>query len=123
MYGLSEAFRYFVLTAPVKPNASVDTLFHAITDNTPLSPISGDAYVFFSTDLKKIIIFRWDGENFIIFNKCLINKRLRIPFKSAEIACYELSYDDLFTFLRKNDLPYTIGSKKGKKQVANILTI
>lgn len=121
MYGLSEAYRYFMCTIPVRGNANADTLFHAIADNTPLSPVSGDAYVFFTTDLKKIIVFRWDGENFIIFNKCLIHKRLQIDFKNVEIACFELSYDDLFTLLRKNHLVVPRGPQKSKMRIKKLI--
>ena len=108
-------------TLPVKGNASVDTLFHAIADNTPLSPISGDAYVFYTSDLKKIIIFRWDGENFIIFNKCLTTKRLRLHFKVADIVCYELTYDDLFTLLRKNSIMHGQSRKRGIRKLKKTL--
>ena len=121
MFGLSEAYRYFVCTLPVKGNASVDTLFHTIADNTPLSPISGDAFVFFSTDLRKIIILRWDGESFIIFNKCLVNRRLRVPGKYAEVACFELPYDDLFTLLRKNHLVAPRGPQKRNMRTRKLL--
>lgn len=121
MYGLSEAYRYYVYTRPVKGNASADSLFHTITDNTPLSPISGDAYVFYTADLKKIIIFRWDGENFIIFNKQLIRRRLRLSFKSPEIVCYELSYDDLFTLLRKNTITHSQSQKRNIRKVKKLL--
>lgn len=121
MFGLSEAYRYFVYTLPVKGNASVDTLFHAIADNTPLSPISGDAYVFFSADLKKIIILRWDGESFIIFNKYLISKRLRVTNKDSKIVCFELPYDDLFTLLRKNHLIISRSPQRSKKQIKKLL--
>lgn len=108
-------------TIPVRGNANADTLFHAIADNTPLSPVSGDAYVFFTTDLKKIIVFRWDGESFIIFNKCLISKRLRVPNKYTEVACFELPYDDLLILLRKNHLSMPRAPKRRKSRVQNLI--
>lgn len=121
MLGLSDSYRYFVFTQLVRGNSGINTLFRLISDHSPLSPISGDAYVFFSTDLKKITILRWDGENFILFNKHLIHKRLQVNFKDVEIACFELSYDDLFTLLRKNHLVVQRGSQKSKTRVKKSL--
>lgn len=121
MLGLSDTYRYFVFTQLVRGTCGLNTMFHLISDLTPFSPISGDAFVFFSTDLKKITILRWDGENFIIFNKCLIHKRLQVDFKNVEIACFELSYDDLFTLLRKNHLVVPRGPQKSKMRIKKLI--
>lgn len=123
MFGLSDSYKYFVCTQPVRGNASESTLFRHACAACGTPPTSGDAFIIFSTDRHKMSVVRWDGENLIIFNKFLTHSTFRIPRIDADVACFELCYDDVFTLVRKNCLSVPRALQRAKKRAKDILLI
>lgn len=123
MFGLSETYKYYVCTEPVKGNASESTLFRHICAACDMTPTSGDAFIFFSTDRRKMSVVRWDGESLRIFNKCLTHSTFRLPRIDADIACFELCYDDVFTLIRKNRLCVPRALQRAKRRAKDLLSL
>ena len=53
MFGLSNNVRYFMCQHPVNMRKGIDSLFNLIISESPLAPMAGDVFVFFS---KKAVI-------------------------------------------------------------------
>ena len=47
MFGLESNSRYFMCQHPVNMRKGIDSLFGLIQSESPLSPMSGDVFVFF----------------------------------------------------------------------------
>lgn len=48
MFSLESSSRYFMCQHPVNMRKGIDSLFSLIQSESPLSPMSGDVFVFFS---------------------------------------------------------------------------
>ena len=48
MFALDSSRRYFMCQQPVNMRKGIDALFNLIQSESPLSPMTGDVFVFFS---------------------------------------------------------------------------
>lgn len=48
MFSLESSRRYFMCQHPVNMRKGIDSLFNLIQSESPLSPMTGDVFVFFS---------------------------------------------------------------------------
>ena len=65
MFELSENNRYFFFPEPVRMSYGIDGLSKLVYAHPALSLVSGDIFVFFSHDRKRIKLLRWDGDYII----------------------------------------------------------
>ena len=106
MFELSENNRYFFFPEPVRMSYGIDGLSKLVYAHPALSLVSGDIFVFFSHDRKRIKLLRWDGDGFILYYK-----RLTDMFRGVTISCpdgksihvEECSVIELCTFLYTYD--------------------
>ena len=71
MFGLESCHRHFVCQHPVSMNKGIDALFSLITCESPLSPMTGDVFVFFSKNRQAVKLLRWDTDGFLLYQKRL----------------------------------------------------
>ncbi len=93
MFGLESCHRYFVCQHPVSMNKGIDSLFNVITSESPLSPMTGDVYVFFSKNRQSVKLLRWDGDGFLLYHKRLERGSFELPRKNPVTGYYELSWE------------------------------
>ena len=71
MFSLEANHRYFMCHHPVNMRKGIDSLFNLIQAESPLSPMSGDAFVFFSKNRQSVKLLRWDTDGFLLYQKRL----------------------------------------------------
>lgn len=71
MFGLESGQRYVMCLHPVSMRKGIDSLFNLITSESPLSPTSGDVFVFFSANMQSVKIMKWDSDGFLLYQKRL----------------------------------------------------
>ena len=71
MFSLEASHRYFMCQHPVNMRKGIDSLFNLIQAESPLSPMSGDAFVFFSKNRQSVKLLRWDTDGFLLYQKRL----------------------------------------------------
>lgn len=101
MFDLNENTRFFMCSYPVSMNKGIKGLTNLIMIETSFSPMSGDAYVFFSKDRKQVKILKWDNDGFILYQKRLVKGRFRIPDdKPDSMGCVQMSWDTFYLIMR-----------------------
>lgn len=60
-----------------------------------LSPISGDAFLFFGKHRQRVKILKWDGDGFLLYYKKLERGSFELPSFNPNSGNYELSYQTL----------------------------
>ena len=60
MFTLDSNHRYFMCRQPVNMRKGIDALFNLIQSESPLSPMTGDVFVFFSRNRQSVKLLRWD---------------------------------------------------------------
>ena len=98
MFGLESNSRYFMCQHPVNMRKGIDSLFGLIQSESPLSPMSGDVFVFFSKNRQSVKILRWDTDGFLLYQKRLERGSFELPRINPETRYYELSWET-FTFI------------------------
>lgn len=83
---------------PVRMNKGIDGLFNIIHSESPLSPMNGDAFVFFSKNRQSVKILRWDTDGFLLYHKRLEKGSFELPIKNPQTGYYELSWET-FSFI------------------------
>jgi len=104
MFELTDKSRYFLCLYPVRLNMGIDGLYNVIASNTHLSPMSGDAYVFFNSSRKMVKILKWDIDGFLLYQKRLARGRFELPEYNEESGCFELSWDTFYFIIKGVDL-------------------
>jgi len=100
MFNLDENSRYFLCTMSVNGNMGINGLITAIRSHTPLSPTSGDVFVFFSKNRKTVKILKWDKEGFLLYQKRLEGGTFQMPIYSTTQTCVEMPWDTFYFILR-----------------------
>lgn len=101
MFELNENTRFYLCSYPVSMNKGINGLTNMIMVETNFSPMSGDAYVFFSKDRKQVKILRWDTDGFVLYQKRLVKGRFRVPdFLNGTNGCQELNWETFFMIMR-----------------------
>ena len=91
MFELSENNRYFFFPEPVRMSYGIDGLSKLVYAHPALSLVSGDIFVFFSHDRKRIKLLRWDGDGFILYYKRLTRGTLTFLVIARKKACTNLT--------------------------------
>lgn len=98
MFELNSNVRYFMCQHPVRMNKGIDSLFNLIRSESPLSPMNGDIYVFFSQNRQSVKILKWDTDGFLLYHKRLERGSFELPKINATTGYYELDWD-IFNFI------------------------
>lgn len=98
MFSLDSNVRYFMCMHPVNMCKGIDSLFSLIGSESPLSPMSGDVYVFFSKNRQSVKLLKWDTDGFLLYHKRLERGSFEMPRKNADTGYYELSWET-FSFI------------------------
>lgn len=98
MFSLGNNLRYFVCQHPVRMNKGIDSLFNLIKSESPLSPMTGDVFIFFSKDRHGVKILKWDTDGFLLYHKRLERGTFEIPFSDPVTGYCEMSWET-FTFI------------------------
>lgn len=101
MFDLNENTRFYMCSYPVAMNKGINALTNLIMIETNFSPMSGDAYIFFSKDRKQVKILRWDTDGFVLYQKRLAKGRFRVPdLMNGVKGCMELNWETFFMIMR-----------------------
>ena len=84
MFSLENSSRYFMCQHPVNMRKGIDSLFSLIQSESPLSPMSGDVFVFFSKNRQSVKILRWDTDEFLLYHKRLERGSFEMPCRNAD---------------------------------------
>jgi len=98
MFSLESNSRYFMCQHPVSMRKGIDSLFSLIQSESPLSPMSGDVFVFFSKNRQSVKILRWDTDGFLLYQKRLERGSFELPRVNPVTGYYELSWET-FSFI------------------------
>lgn len=98
MFSLDSNVRYLMCLHPVNMRKGIDSLFNLINAESPLSPMSGDVFVFFSKNRQFVKILKWDTGGFLLYQKRLGRGSFEMPQKNAATGYYELSWET-FSFI------------------------
>ncbi len=83
---------------PVNMRKGIDSLFNLIQAESPLSPMSGDVFVFFSKNRQSVKLLRWDTDGFLLYQKRLERGSFEMPRINPSTGYYELSWET-FSFI------------------------
>ncbi|MBQ0090616.1 MAG: IS66 family insertion sequence element accessory protein TnpB [Prevotellaceae bacterium] len=92
MFGLENSCRYYMCQHPVNMRKGIDSLFALIQSESPLSPMNGDVFVFFSKNRQSVKLLKWDTDDFLLYQKRLERGSFEVPQKNAVTGYYELSW-------------------------------
>lgn len=118
MFELSENNRYFFFPEPVNMGYGIDALSKLVCTYPALSLVSGDIFVFFSNDRKRVKLLRWDGDGFVLYYKRLARGTFDLPLYNAEKGVYELDWYT-FYFTMRGITAYGLRFKKRFKITPN----
>ena len=79
MFGLESNVRYFMCQHPVSMRKGIDSLFNLVVSESPMSPMTGDVFVFFSKNHQSVKLLRWDTDGFVLYQKRLEKGTFEIP--------------------------------------------
>lgn len=112
MFGLESCHRYFVCQHPVNMGKGIDALFNIITSESPLSPMTGDVFVFFSKNRQSVKLLKWDTDGFLLYHKRLERGTFELPQKNPITGYFELSWET-FSFIMSG---VSLGSVRFRKR-------
>ena len=96
MYALTDGHRYYLYQGYVRMNLGIDGLYRIVRSQMPdLSPVSGDAFLFFGKNRQSVKILRWDGDGFLLYYKRLEGGSFELPLFNPHMGNYEVSYRTL----------------------------
>ena len=93
MFALDSSRRYFMCQQPVNMRKGIDALFNLIQSESPLSPMPGDVFVFFSKNRQSVKLLRWDTDGFLLYQKRLEKGSFEQPRLNPSTGYYELSWE------------------------------
>lgn len=95
MFELNENHRYYFFPDAVNMSLGIDGLSRLICAQPALSLVSGDVFVFFSRNRKRVKLLRWDGDGFVMYYKVLAQGSFDAPCYNESKGVFEL---DWYTF-------------------------
>lgn len=98
MFGLEKDTRYFMCQHPVSMRKGIDSLFNLVVSESPLSPMEGDVFVFFSLNRQSVKLLKWDTDGFVLYQKRLERGSFEMPKMNAQTGYYELPWET-FSFI------------------------
>lgn len=93
MFSLGSGSRYFMCQHPVNMRKGIDSLFSLVISESPLTPMNGDVFVFFSRDRHSVKILRWDVDGFLLYQKRLERGSFELPSRDPATGYYELPWE------------------------------
>ena len=93
MFALDSNRRYFMCQQPVNMRKGIDALFNLIQSESPLSPMTGDVFVFFSKNRQSVKLLRWETDGFLLYQKRLEKGSFEQPRLNPSTGYYELSWE------------------------------
>ena len=100
MMGLDEHTRYYVYQGYADMGLGINGLTKIVSQRMGMSPISGDAYVFFGKDRSMAKILRWDTDGYLLYHKRLERGTFELPFFKPGARYAAMPYDTLSAILR-----------------------
>ena len=68
MYALTPNNNYYLYQGFIKMNLGMNGLYKLVRSQmSNLSPISGDAFIFFGKKRQSVKILKWDGDGFLLY--------------------------------------------------------
>lgn len=99
MYSLTCANKYYLYQGFIRMNLGIDGLYKLVrSEMHQLSPISGDAFIFFGKRRQGVKILKWDGDGFLLYYKRLEGGTFELPVFNPDTGNYEMPYTTL-TFI------------------------
>lgn len=96
MYSLTSGNKYYLYQGFIRMNLGIDGLYRLLrSEMQHLSPISGDAFIFFGKRRNGVKILRWDGDGFLLYYKRLERGTFELPVLNRNTGNYEISYSTL----------------------------
>lgn len=101
MYSLTSANKYYLYQGFIRMNLGINGLYKLLrSEMSQLSPVSGDAFIFFGKRRDGVKILRWDGDGFLLYYKRLEGGTFELPTFNPHTGHYEVPYTTL-TFILK----------------------
>ena len=92
MYSLNNCNKYYLYQGYARMSLGIDGLYRLVrSEMKGLSPISGDAFIFFGKARKSVKILKWDGDGFLLFYKRLERGSFELPVFNPHTGNYEIS--------------------------------
>lgn len=98
MFGIDGNVRYFMYQGCTDMRKGIDGLFNLIKSESPLSPMKGDVFVFFSRDRQSVKLLKWDTDGFLLYYKRLERGTFEGVMKNADTGYFELPWET-FSFI------------------------
>ena len=93
MYSLNNCNKYDLYQGYASMSLGIDGLYRLVrSEMKQLSPISGDAFIFFGKARKSVKILKWDGDGFLLFYKRLERGSFELPLFNPSTGNYEISW-------------------------------
>ena len=100
MFSLDHNLRYHLCQRYVNMNKGINGLYTLIKNEFPVSPISGDVFIFFAKNRCMVKMLRWDGDGFILYQKRLEEGTFEVPVFNPTTGKQELCWDVLLLIMR-----------------------
>lgn len=100
MFELNENNRYYFFPGVVNMALGIDGLSKKICVHPTMSLVSGDVFVFFSRNRKRVKLLRWDGDGFILYYKILARGTFDVPRYNADKGVFELDWYTFYFIMR-----------------------
>lgn len=120
MFALTEDIRFFFCRYAVNFSCGINGLCHLIESMTVLSPVSGDAFVFFSKNRRQCKILRWDTDGYILYQKRLSKGRFNLPDFNEETGTFELNWDTFYCIMKGIDFDTVSYDKRFRMKAKKI---
>lgn len=93
MFSSDSNRHYYLHQKYVSMSNGINGLYNIVKNQFPVSPVSGDAFVFFSKKHTQVKVLRWDNVGFILYYKRLEKGTFEILRFNPQTGKYELSRD------------------------------
>ena len=104
MMGLDEHTRYYVYQGYADMGLGINGLTKIVSQRMGMSPISGDAYVFFGKDRSMVKILMWDTDGYLLYHLRLERGTFELPFSKPGARYAAMPYETLSAILREISL-------------------
>lgn len=120
MFVLESCSRYFMCQHPVSMRKGIDSLFNLVVSESPMSPMSGDVFVFFSKNRQSVKLLKWDTDGFLLYQKRLERGTFEMPRRNADTGYYELPWETFSLVMSGVSLDSVCFRKRYRMQFANV---
>lgn len=92
MFGLNETLKYHLYSSYINLGSGIEKLSVLVTGKADSSPLSGDAYLFFSKGKNTVKILRWNIDGYILYEKRLEEGTFELPRFKPDKEWIELEW-------------------------------